>query len=398
MQTPRDERAAARDDRRNLLEIPVPQLGRGEIIRSRSPSPAAAAPGLFNFPPTAQRAAAEEQFEDARAIPNGNMAYSEEDVRRITAAAVESALRNANTQQQNACAGRKPDLPPFDGKRIEEWLRRVENAYIRSSITTPADKFAFLEGKISVEQNPKINEFFNGPATEDNWTAFTNYLKKEYGRTRQQQASTLIDGVKRDGRRPSQLFAQIKDLSKDATLDDVRKELLMREMPVTVRSALAEKIETMTGEEAATAADHYFDRNGKFMHATQMTVNQVGSGVQNGEVESGQSTQQFTAAFSDIDDSADVNAIRPPFRGRSQSRNQRGMSQVRFSNSGGNNNGSNRGNQGAGQATGGNKRFICSFHRAFKDSAKSCRPGCEWVKGSEWAKGSQGNGNPGRRM
>ena len=57
----------------------------------------------------------------------------------------------------------------------------------------------------------------------------------------------MIDGVKRDGRRPSQLFAQIKDLSKDATIDDVRKELLMREMPSTVRSALAEKIKTMTG-------------------------------------------------------------------------------------------------------------------------------------------------------
>ena len=275
MPTSRDERAAARDERRGLLQIPNPQFGRGDILRSRSPSPAAAPPGAFNFPPQAEQAA-EEQFEDARDQRNRNMAYSEEDVRRITAAAVETALRNARQEQQNACAGRKPDLPPFDGKRIEEWLRRVENAYARASITSATDKFAFLEGRISVELNPKINEFFNGPATDDNWALLKDYLKKEYGRTRQQQAATLIDGVKRDGRRPSQLFAQIKDLSKDATIDDVRKELLLREMPTTVRSALAEKIEAMSGEEAAAAADHYFDKNGKFMHATQTSVNQVG--------------------------------------------------------------------------------------------------------------------------
>ena len=118
MSTERDERAAAREQRRNLLQIP--QFGRGEIIRSRSPSPAAAAPGGFEFPPVVNCEVEEEQFEDAAAIHNGNMAYTEEDVRRITAAAVESALRNSNTQQQTACAGRKPDLPPFDGKRIEE--------------------------------------------------------------------------------------------------------------------------------------------------------------------------------------------------------------------------------------------------------------------------------------
>ena len=52
----RDERAAARDQRRNL-QIPSivvnHGLGRADIIRSRSPSPAnpAPPPGVFNFPP-----------------------------------------------------------------------------------------------------------------------------------------------------------------------------------------------------------------------------------------------------------------------------------------------------------------------------------------------------------
>ena len=389
MPTPRDERASARDERRHNLELPLPQFGRGDIIRSRSPSPSSANPGAFNFPQLNQ-AQEEDQFEDARPSQNGNMAYSEEDVRRITAAAVETALRNAQREQQNACAGRKPDLPPFDGKRIEEWLRRVENAYTRASIISAADKFAFLEGKISVELNPKINEFFNGEATDETWTALKNYLKKEYGRTRQQQASTLIDGVKREGRRPSQLFAQIKDLSKDATLDDVRKELLLREMPTTVRSALAEKIDTMTGEEAAEAADHYFDKSGRFMHSTQQSINQVTSRQQTETVVNEESPPQnnFTTAFMDANETGDVNAIRQPFRGRSQSRNNRGPSQVRF----GNSSVTNKYGQSSNQTQNRNKRFICQFHLQFRDRAKKCEPGCEWVKGP------LGNGYPGRRM
>ena len=231
---------------------------------------------------------------------------------------------------------------------------------------------------------------------DDNWALLKDYLKKEYGRTRQQQAATLIDGVKRDGRRPSQLFAQIKDLSKDATIDDVRKELLLREMPTTVRSALAEKIEAMSGEEAAAAADHYFDKNGKFMHATQTSVNQVGprnlDSTRLDSSNNGETAQHtFTTAFTDNDDATDVNAVRQPFRGRSQSRGNRGTSQVRFNNA----NGANKSNQNSGQPQNGRKRFICSFHLEFKDRAFKCKPGCEWVKGSQW---NQGNGNPGRRM
>ncbi|MEE3022050.1 MAG: hypothetical protein VX367_05325 [SAR324 cluster bacterium] len=247
--------------------------------------------------------------------------FSEEDVRRITAAAVEEALRGANREQRNACSGRKPDLPPFDSKRIEEWLRRVENAYTRASIISPEDKFAFLEGRISVELNPKINEFFNGPATQENWTALKDYLRKEYGRTRKQQASTLIDGVRRDGKRPSQLFAQIKDLSKDATVDDIRKELLLREMPATVRSALAEKIETMTGEEAAAAADHYFDKNGKFLHDQLSNGSQasVSTPPSINEVTTANRFNVFTTtAFSEpfVDDDQAVNAVGRKFSQR----------------------------------------------------------------------------------
>ena len=69
-------------------------------------------------------------------------------------------------------------------------------------------------------------------------------------------------------------------------------------MPATVRSALAEKIETMTGEEAAAAADHYFDKNGKFLHDIQASVS---TPLSVNEVTTANRFDVFTEPFADDD-------------------------------------------------------------------------------------------------
>ena len=135
------------------------------------------------------------------------------------AAAVEAAFerhaaltRTATSSATAAQASRKkPDLPKFDPKIIEIWICRIEAAYTRAAITTAAEKFAFLESEFEVGFNPKINEFLYGTASDTKWMEFLDYLRKEYGRTRQQQAASVLDGISRDGRRPTQLLAHINE-------------------------------------------------------------------------------------------------------------------------------------------------------------------------------------------
>ena len=38
-------------------------------------------------------------------------------------------------------SSRKPELPPFDPKNIDIWLKRIDNAYRRAGVTDPKDKF-----------------------------------------------------------------------------------------------------------------------------------------------------------------------------------------------------------------------------------------------------------------
>ena len=93
MSTPRDDRASAREDRRNL-RIPTVGLGRAELIRSRSPSPAARAAGAFIFPPPRQQPE-EDQFDEALAnTPENNMPdLSVDDIVKIATASAQAAAR-----------------------------------------------------------------------------------------------------------------------------------------------------------------------------------------------------------------------------------------------------------------------------------------------------------------
>ena len=361
MSTPREQRAQARDQRQHL-QIPQHGLGRADIIRSRSPSPNA--PGNFIFPNVALQPQ-NDQFRDALE-PDAIMATDEQ------LAAIRNELRDeirAEVRQETAAAAasvpdaikRKPEIPAFDKAHIEHWIRRTENAFIRALVTSPREKFAFLETKFPVDFNPRINDFLWGDPTEDNWNNFIAYLKKEYGVTKQQQAAVVLDGFKREGKKPSQYVALLEDKTKDLTMDDVRKEMLIRELPTDIQRMLQEKIEGLSLQDAAKTADAYFDQDGKPKHINKMSsVNAT-------------TNSDFTSPFSD--DGDEINAVNRRFPNQRSNNNFRG------------------GNRGRPQRGGsyrpmGNKQAptpkpkpnndptLCFYHNEYGNYAKKCEVGC----------------------
>ena len=297
--------------------------------------------------------------------------FTEDEVRQIAANAVEAAL--ANVPRPTICSNRKPDLPAFDKGHIEVWIQRVEAAYARASITAPKDKFAFLESKIDINLNPKLNAFLFGPPTEAAWIAFVEYLREEYGATRRQQANTLLDGIRRDGRRPSQFLSQIVEKTKDLTIDDIRKEVILRDLPPQVCHALAAHTKNSTAEEIAKLADDYFDREGQHLHTTTAApinhvavdtdgeeddINAVGSRFRKGK--GGATAGNFTPAFS-----SNVSSSNNP----SSSNNSRPSSNQRH-----------RQQQQQQQHQQSNDRHdsppLCRYHTKWGEAAIKCEPGC----------------------
>ena len=328
------------------------------------------------------------------------MASSETEVQRLArvceaAIAAATAATNALTAAQ--AKPKKPELPPFDKKNVEIWIRRVESAYQRAGVSQPKDKFAYLEPKFPVDFNVKINDFLFGVASEQRWTEFLSYLKEEFGKSKRQQTAILLSNHPRSGLKPSQFLINLRDKTKKVTIDDIQKEILIKSLPPDVQHALVDRFDDMNAEEAAIAADKYFDNEGRPLSASSNTssVNSVQP-----QPEPPEDHQPYTSPFSD--EEPDVNFISK----RQFNRNHK------F----GGNNSNNRQGFSSSSSTSSN-RFrpqhssapskpvnnpirpggLCLYHEKFQDEAKTCFQGCRRFNSHKGRKIYAGNAEPGRR-
>ena len=190
---------------------------------------------------------------------------------QATIAQLSAALQTLTTHTASLPAAtpapqrKKPEMPPFDPKHINRWIKRLDAAYQRAGVVLAKDKFAFLESTFEVAANPRINQFLYGTNTDDDWKSFMVFLKDEYGRTKRQKAALLITEYPRQGLRPSQYLAQMNEETEGITIEDIKKEQLLKSLPSRVRELLGKEVEEWTLEQVATKADAYFDRQGNLL-------------------------------------------------------------------------------------------------------------------------------------
>ena len=322
----------------DLTHLSVAQLvnqPRGRGRGSRSPSPATVSGPQF-FPPAAAEDVDAEAFEDAEDPDNPKMApisaeASADELRRIAEQAqqenielrrqqerITTALEAATAALQALSLGRlpaasaqansnkrkRPDLPALDKQNIHVWLQRIESAYAREEVTDPRQKFAFLESTIGVNMGPTINAFMFGEPTAENWSLFKQHLLDTFGPTKEQRCSTFLDGVKRDGRRPSDLLALIRDKGQQVTIDDLEKQLILRELPPDVQKLLQDKVEGLDARATASLADKHFDKEGRPLNSRN-SINNVnpmaGAAVPQ--------QHEQAAAELQLDDQTEINAV-----------------------------------------------------------------------------------------
>ena len=256
--------------------------------------------GVFDNADDSTAAAAAEMatasIEELRANVAAAVAAANAATQALSAATGLVTQQSQHQQQQQQIRTRKPDLPEFDSRNVEIWIKRIQSAYDRAGITQAKDKFAFLETKFAVGANPSIDEFLYGPANEETWNAFLAYLRGEYGRTVRQEAQYIRGQFSRDGRRPSQMLAHIKDKVKRVSVDDILKEIIFSSLPGDVQQMMQERVKDLSADQTASLADNYFDQEGKvLLSRPSSTVHHV-------------DTPQNDADYHD-DDEAEVNAI-----------------------------------------------------------------------------------------
>ena len=338
---------------------------RDRIRRSsinRSPSPRPSESEAFSFP------------------PNIN-SMDEATIQRLMEAAIR-ATQSTSTQQVQSL--RKPGIPAFDKRNVEIWIKRVEAAYARVHCVNPALKFAHLEAKFEVNADPIVDGFLFGEATEENWTSFLAYLRQRHGPTKKEQALTVINGIPREGRTPSQLAAVMKDRAGKITLDDIMKEQLLKQLPLEILKHLVDRIEGLSCNETAKLADAWFDKDGNALIPTSPTsVNNVSH-----------PTPSSTASAAAAAPEADYTPALRYRQGLKQQFNINNRGGSRGRGRGGNN--GNRGNSNTnsyGESSsystpdGAAKKQVCNFHIKFGDKAENCKKWCILYPTSKAAKG-----------
>ena len=350
----------------------------------------------------------QEQMDAANDYANLQTQQLQESRRQLDAAQqsvadLTSAFREMSTQPRpltvSTAPKKKPDLPQFDSKNILVWIRRVEAAYARVSIVEPKDKFSWLESVFPVKQDPQIDAYMYGTNTVQEWNDFIEYLKFRYGPTVRQKAQKLMTEVPRHDMTPTQYLLQLTEDSKDVTVDQIRREHLIKTIPPRIREIMGKQVENMTATDVAKMADAYFDRQGRPLEKNATPVNQVASAPPlPPSTASSSSSSSFTQAFSE-DEETNVNFVRNGANNRgfdrNRSRGRSGRSNSRppphgfFK--------SSSANQSQGQSKPEFPKGTCNWHRRFGEKSLKCATDCPRYKAFV-ASQSQGNGQGGRRQ
>ena len=347
----------------------------------------------------------QQQMLDAQSTFDAQRLQLEESARQMerqqqTINQLSNAFSTLTTTTASTPGRKKPDMPAFDQQNVLIWIKRLQAAYDRANVTLAKDKFAYLESTFDISFNPCINDFlFNSNNTDDDWNNFIAYMKLEYGPTRRQKARKLIGELPRNGMKPSQYMAQLEEEVKDVTLDDVKKEHLLKTIPPRIREILGKAVETKTAKEVAKLADDYFDNQGRPIEKSATSISHVAS--QQPSTATSVSSS-FTPAFDD--DDTDVNFVRKPnFKAR-----QRSQSRPRFnSNAKQSYNSSAAATASSSNSTASPSRqqqsnnSLCRFHRKFGDNATKCVSDCPRhpaFVSQQQKKKQQGNGWGSRRQ
>ena len=344
----------------------------------------------------------QQQMIDAQAAFDAQRRQLDESARQMeqqqqTINQLSTAFSTLTTTTASTPSRKKPDMPPFDQQNVLIWLKRLQAAYDRANVTLAKDKFAYLESTFDITFNPIINNFlFNSNNTDDDWKEFVEYMKKEYGPTRRQKARKLIGDLPRNGMKPSQFMAQLEEEVREVTLDDVKKEHLLKSIPPRIREILGKAVEEKTAKEVATLADQYFDSQGRPLEKSATSISHID--CQQPSSASPSSTP-FTSAFDDSN--TDVNFVKKPnFKSR-----QRSQSRPRFNSNGrqGNNapaatttSSSSSSSSSSRQQQGSNG--LCRFHRLFGENATKCVSDCPRHSSFISKQKQQGNATGGRRL
>lgn len=164
----------------------------------------------------------DEQYSKAAPQPGGEQQHS----------------KAATQTEERTIAAVSVRVPPFWKKNPDLWFHQLEAQFHTSGIKSDITKYYTLVGNLDADILTEVKDVITNPPKKDQYLAVKERLLKAFQESEQQQLKKLISGITTDGRKPSQLLNQMKELAGNNISNDGLKTLWMQQLPSQTQAVL----------------------------------------------------------------------------------------------------------------------------------------------------------------
>ena len=151
-------------------------------------------------------------------------------------------------------------VPPYYAADPQCWLAQLEAQFDGLRITSQLARFRFLTGSLPTPLAGEIRDLIMNPPKDYPYDVIKNAIIQRTSISATKQLETCLHGITLEGRTPSQLLRQMRQLSSEFNIDDkLLKHFWMKKLPERVSSIIAAFAETASLDDLAASADKILD-------------------------------------------------------------------------------------------------------------------------------------------
>lgn len=250
---------------------------------------------------------------------------------------------NLDPNQQIEVAAAAIKLPPFWKNNPALWFCQVESQFDIAGIRTDVTKFNYIVGKMESNVLSQVSDIILNRPQADLYTTLKNRILQCFTESAESKFKRLIDEISLDGKKPSNLLREMRELAGTGVGNDVLKSLWLKRLPIQVQTVLAVSDENLP--KLAEMADK---------------VIEVSSGPNVCSVDSGRNVD-LNGLFEQMEIMrSEISELRK-LRTNNEQRDSRSFQ-----------------NRSRSRSKSGNRGGLCFYHYKFKEKAHKCVRPCSY--------------------
>ncbi|CAH8551251.1 unnamed protein product [Dicrocoelium dendriticum] len=242
-------------------------------------------------------------------------------------------------------------LPNFDISNPRVWFIQVEATFRCRKITSQSSMFSYVVSRLPVSIASEVIDILDPMPVESPYDKLKAAILKRTTASDEARLQQLLSGVELGDRTPSQLLRHMRSLVGSSKLDDsILRQLWTKCLPANITAILSVLSDDITLEKLAEAADktHECFFKSTLNHLTESTTASSSPSTTLDSINDRISRLELSMSAIRRERTTSRRSPRDPRRSTSRSR----------------------------------QRSYCYFHRRFGKSARNCRPGCKYPKGT----------------